>query len=154
MFVKISPLYFENTLTSHAFTSERLAVLELLAAQAAISLENARLYTVLFEENRERQQVEAALRASEASLAEGQQISHTGSWRWHVSTSEVRGSAEHSRIFGFEPVAGPRPHLHYRERVYPDGRPALEHLLNQSIPADWGPGLACNMLFRNVAAQS
>jgi PAS domain S-box-containing protein len=37
-------LYLENTLTSHAFTAERLAVLELLAAQAAISLENTRLY--------------------------------------------------------------------------------------------------------------
>ena len=31
-------------LTSHAFTSERIAVLELLAGQAAISLENTRLY--------------------------------------------------------------------------------------------------------------
>ena len=37
-------LLLENTLTSHAFTPERIAVLELLAAQAAISLENTRLY--------------------------------------------------------------------------------------------------------------
>lgn len=37
-------LLLENTLTSHAFTADRIAVLELLAAQAAISLENTRLY--------------------------------------------------------------------------------------------------------------
>jgi PAS domain S-box-containing protein len=37
-------LLLENTLTHHAFTSARIAVLELLAAQAAISLENTRLY--------------------------------------------------------------------------------------------------------------
>jgi PAS domain S-box-containing protein len=37
-------LLLENTLTSHAFTPDRLAVLELLASQAAISLENTRLY--------------------------------------------------------------------------------------------------------------
>ena len=37
-------LYLENTLTSHAFTPARLAILELLAAQAAISLEITRLY--------------------------------------------------------------------------------------------------------------
>jgi PAS domain S-box-containing protein len=37
-------LLLENTLTSHAFTPARIAVLELLAAQAAISLENTRLY--------------------------------------------------------------------------------------------------------------
>jgi PAS domain S-box-containing protein len=38
-------LYLENTLTTHVFTSDRAAVLELLAAQAAISLENTRLYS-------------------------------------------------------------------------------------------------------------
>lgn len=37
-------LLLENTLTSHAFTPARIAILELLAAQAAISLENTRLY--------------------------------------------------------------------------------------------------------------
>jgi PAS domain S-box-containing protein len=42
-------LYLENTLTSHAFTPDRIAVLELLAAQAAISLENTRLYSDLRE---------------------------------------------------------------------------------------------------------
>ncbi len=38
-------LYLENNLTTHAFTPDRVQVLELLAGQAAISLENARLYT-------------------------------------------------------------------------------------------------------------
>ena len=37
-------LVLENALASHAFTPSRIAVLELLAAQAAISLENTRLY--------------------------------------------------------------------------------------------------------------
>ena len=42
-------LYLENTLTTHAFPAGRVAVLELLAAQAAISLENTRLYSDLEE---------------------------------------------------------------------------------------------------------
>jgi PAS domain S-box-containing protein len=42
-------LYLENTLTSHAFTPDRTALLDLLAAQAAISLENTRLYSDLQE---------------------------------------------------------------------------------------------------------
>jgi PAS domain S-box-containing protein len=37
-------LYLENNLTPRAFTSERIAVLKVLASQAAISLENTRLY--------------------------------------------------------------------------------------------------------------
>ena len=42
-------LYLENALTSYAFPPDRIAILELLAAQAAISLENTRLYTDLQE---------------------------------------------------------------------------------------------------------
>jgi PAS domain S-box-containing protein len=42
-------LYLENTQTSHAFSPDRIAVLEMLAAQAAISLENTRLYSDLQE---------------------------------------------------------------------------------------------------------
>jgi PAS domain S-box-containing protein len=42
-------LFLENALTSHVFTPVRIAVLELLAAQAAISLENTRLYSDLQE---------------------------------------------------------------------------------------------------------
>jgi PAS domain S-box-containing protein len=45
----IGALYLENKLASHVFTSSRISVLELLASQAAISLENARLYSDLKE---------------------------------------------------------------------------------------------------------
>ncbi|NEP42125.1 MAG: GAF domain-containing protein [Okeania sp. SIO2H7] len=37
-------LYLENNITAGAFTSDRLEVLNLLTAQAAVSIENARLY--------------------------------------------------------------------------------------------------------------
>src|SRR5262249_13080010 len=40
----IGLLYLENNLTPHVFTPARIAVLKLLASQAAISLENTRLY--------------------------------------------------------------------------------------------------------------
>ncbi len=42
-------LYLENNLASHVFTPARIAVLEVLTSQAAISLENARLYNDLRE---------------------------------------------------------------------------------------------------------
>jgi PAS domain S-box-containing protein len=45
----IGVLYFENNLASHVFTPARISVLELLASQAAISLENAGLYNDLQE---------------------------------------------------------------------------------------------------------
>ena len=60
--VLIGMLYLENNLVTHAFASERVAVLELLASQAAISLENAQLYSNLILENGIRQRAEEALR--------------------------------------------------------------------------------------------
>jgi PAS domain S-box-containing protein len=45
----IGVLYLENNLAPHVFTPARISVLELLASQAAISLENARLYDDLRE---------------------------------------------------------------------------------------------------------
>jgi two-component system, NarL family, sensor kinase len=81
----IGILYLENNLSTGVFTSDRLQVLKLLIAQAAISLENARLYErlsdysetlerkveeqtqALQQEIAERQQTEAALRQSEAN---------------------------------------------------------------------------------------
>ncbi|MFJ3681737.1 AAA family ATPase [Pseudomonas sp. NPDC090208] len=40
-------LYLENTMVPHVFSPSRVAVLKLIAAQAAVSLENARLYRVI-----------------------------------------------------------------------------------------------------------
>jgi PAS domain S-box-containing protein len=45
----IGALYLENNLASYVFTPARISVLEVLASQAAISLENARLYNDLRE---------------------------------------------------------------------------------------------------------
>ncbi|MGK3983084.1 AAA family ATPase [Sorangium sp. So ce136] len=61
-------LYLENQLVSGVFTPGRLDVLELLASQTAISLENAMLYSDLEEENTERRRAEQALKASQEVL--------------------------------------------------------------------------------------
>ncbi|WP_442948019.1 AAA-like domain-containing protein [Nostoc sp.] len=45
-------LYLENNLTTDAFTRDRIEVLRILSAQAAISIENARLYGQLEDYNR------------------------------------------------------------------------------------------------------
>ena len=106
-------IYLENNLAPGTFTPRRIAVLELLASQAAISLENARLYAKLMAENRERTKVEA-------SLAEGQRMSLTGSWRWNVTTGAVQWSAEHFRIFGMDPAVHTPSYATYISRVHPD----------------------------------
>jgi PAS domain S-box-containing protein len=252
-------LYLENSLTPRVFTPGRIAVLKLLASQAAISVENARLHTELVIENRERQQAEEALRASEerwrslfekvpvgvmlvdqegrylavnqafeimlgyseaelhglspseitheddravtkailaaraagdrrthrrekryrgkdgrviwadvssfhvpvargtplqavfaadithrkqaeealrrseAYLAQAQQISQTGSWYWNVQTGEVRWSAEHYRIFGYDPATTKPSLAIFTERMHPEDRPDMELTVATSV---------------------
>ena len=58
-------LYLENNLIAGAFSADALGVLELLASQAAISIENARLYADLKDENTERRRIERELQLSE-----------------------------------------------------------------------------------------
>jgi PAS domain S-box-containing protein len=55
-------LYLENTLAPHIFTPERARLLELLASQAAISLENANLYSAAKEAEEKIRQGEIELR--------------------------------------------------------------------------------------------
>jgi predicted ATPase/serine phosphatase RsbU (regulator of sigma subunit)/tRNA A-37 threonylcarbamoyl transferase component Bud32 len=50
----IGLLYLENNLTTDAFTADRLALLRILSAQAAISIENALLYQTLEQKVEER----------------------------------------------------------------------------------------------------
>lgn len=63
-------LYLENNLTANSFTDERLELLRILSSQAAISIENARLYENLEEKVAERtaQLEEANAKLKELSL--------------------------------------------------------------------------------------
>jgi predicted ATPase/signal transduction histidine kinase len=101
----VGALYLENTLTPGAFTADRVAVLELLASQAAISLENARLY--------------ADLQRSEAFLVEGQRISSTGSFGWNPRSGAISWSAETFRIFHYDRTTTPTLDRVF-QRVHPE----------------------------------
>lgn len=68
---QVGLLYLENNLTTHAFTSQRLELLQLLSTQFAISIENAKLYANLEEEVRRRTaDLEESNRQLESSIQE------------------------------------------------------------------------------------
>jgi PAS domain S-box-containing protein len=68
----------------------------------------------------ERKRVEAALRRSEANLAEGQRISHTGSWAWNASSGAIFSSQELLRIFGLEAMTTPPTHETFLQVIHPE----------------------------------
>jgi PAS domain S-box-containing protein len=99
----IGVLYLENNLTPRVFTPDRLAVLELLASQAAISLENARLYADLRQENCDRSKAEEALRASEERMSLAAEAANLGMWVWDVARDEVWMTEKGRALFGIGP---------------------------------------------------
>ena len=63
---------------------------------------------------------EAALRESEAFLAEAQRLSRTGSFGWDLSRAELRCSEETFRIFEFDPEGEAPTVEHVIRRTHPD----------------------------------
>jgi len=72
----------------------------------------------------ERRRAEDRLRRSEAYLAEGQRLSHTGSWARNEYTGEAVWSQEQFQIFGYDPATTSPPGRAQlsRERVHPEDR--------------------------------
>jgi PAS domain S-box-containing protein len=110
-------LYLENNLASHVFTPARLSVLEHLALQAAISLENASLF--------------AELKQAEAFLVEAQRLSQTGSFGWNVTSGEILWSEEAFRLFGYDDAIRPNIDI-VLSRVHPDDLSLVQEVINHA----------------------
>lgn len=74
----IGIIYLENNLTTGAFTAERLELLKLLTAQAAIAIENARLYARAQEKSQQLQASLEQLQHTQAQLVQTEKISQLG----------------------------------------------------------------------------
>jgi PAS domain S-box-containing protein len=76
---------------------------------------------------------EKALQRSEAYLAAGQTLSHTGSWAWNVSSGELFWSQETFRIFEVDPAV-PSDALvkMFLERLHPEDRPKIVQGLQEA----------------------
>jgi PAS domain S-box-containing protein len=85
-------------------------------------------------ESIERQHAEDQLRRSEAYLAEGQKLSHTGSWAWKVATKEIiHWSREQYRLFGLDLDRAPQSLATILQRVHQDDYDRLLEVWNKAI---------------------
>jgi PAS domain S-box-containing protein len=107
----IGILYLENNLTTKAFTPERIQLLEMILSQAAISLENARIYE--------------ALSKSEALLNTTQSIARIGGWEYDVKSGKSFWTDELYRIHEITKNSG-IDHISESQKYYrPEDRPII-----------------------------
>jgi signal transduction histidine kinase len=79
----------------------------------------------------ERAQNDAALKRSEAFLAEAQLLSSTGSFSWRVATGEITWSAQVYRIFEFDQGVPVTLEL-IRSRVHPEDIPLFNEMVERA----------------------
>ena len=96
----------------------------------------------------ERKQAEQQLRRSEAFLAEGQRISHTGSWGWVLSSGRVTWSEEQYRMLGFEPGKAEPSVALFLTAVHPEDRSRVQQ---PPRGGDRGEAGLCDQLSRCTA---
>jgi len=79
----------------------------------------------------ERKRAEEKLRRSQEFLAEGQRLSHTGSWAWSVSSGEIYWSEETYKIFEYERGVKPTLELVF-QRIHPDDRDLVQQTIDRA----------------------
>lgn len=80
----------------------------------------------------ERRHAQEELSRSEAYLAEGQRLSHTGSWAWNVSDGDLFWSEEHYRICGLDPEKE-RPVYPAMQWIHQEDRAFVQESFEQAI---------------------
>jgi len=74
------------------------------------------------------------LQRSEAFLAQGQNISQTGSFGWNISSGEIYWSKETYTIFEYDPVVKPTLEL-VLQRIHPDDRDRVKQTIERAAEA-------------------
>ena len=86
-----------------------------------------------------RKRTEEALKRSEAYLAAGQRLSHTGSWALNVLSKELFWSEETFRIFGVDPPMSSFVLAEtFLQRIHPEDRPGIEQGIKEAPKASVG----------------
>ncbi len=116
------------------------AVIGLLGFESAtvgsLSLEDARLLRTVAEivaNALMRHEAEAAVRKSEASLAQAQKIARLGNWDWDIVTNGLTWSDEIYRIFGVEPQEFGATYDAFLGYIHPQDRQSVVDAVNRAV---------------------
>jgi PAS domain S-box-containing protein len=116
-----------STLNEFIEDKEQLSLFQEVADDIALALHTIEL-------NEKHEEAEEALRKSESSLAEAQQIANLGSLNWDIEKNEISCSDEAYHIFGITSQEfGLMTHEKFLEFVHPEDREFVKKLVNETL---------------------
>jgi PAS domain S-box-containing protein len=118
-------LYLENNLAARVFSSARIAVLKLVASQAAVSLENARLYRDVAER--------------EAKIGRLVDANIIGIVFWNINGTIIDANEAFLRMVGYEREELSLGEIRWRDLTAPDFRDAAEQALVEALTHGHAP---------------
>ncbi|MDZ8094047.1 MAG: GAF domain-containing protein [Nostoc sp. DedQUE05] len=118
---------------SRHWQSVELDLLDRLAVQIAIAIQQGSAYQQLQAELAERQRTEAALKASEEKLKLTLSFAGIGYWEWNPITDQILASENAIRCFGSDLSDVNWTYEKWRGQVYPEDREWVEPQLRQAI---------------------
>lgn len=134
-------LYLENRLTESAFTREHLHTLRVLGSQAAISIENAQLYTNMEEQVHKRtQELSQAihrLQTEKRRLADIIEGTDVGTWELNLQTRETIFNEGTANLLGLSlEQMGADPLQTWRKAAHPEDIKNADHLVAQHLSGE------------------
>ncbi len=125
-------LYLENNLTTGAFTPQRLEVLNLLSSQAAISIQNAKLYAELRESENKLMQFLEAVPVGITVFSPNGQISYINQTGRHILGQGARPETTPEEIGSTYQI-----YIAGTDQIYPtEQMPALRALNGETVKID------------------
>lgn len=118
-----------NRPNQRAFGQHDVDLLMALTNQAAIAIENVRLYDEAHQEITQRKRVEQALRESEERLKFAMDAANDSLFDWNMQTNQVYFGPNYYKMVGYTPEEMPT----WREMIHPDDRDRVAEATQEVI---------------------
>ncbi|MCB4859419.1 PAS domain S-box protein [Sphingobium sp. PNB] len=107
--------------------------LEGLAAEAAVAIDNARLFQALERELTQRRKAESELADSEARLRLATEAAEIGTWDYHPASNQLRWDVRCKQLFGLSPEAAVTYEGSFIAGIHPDDRERADEAVQRAI---------------------
>jgi len=113
--------------------SIEIELLQQLATQVGIAIQQADLFAQVSAELQERLKAEADLRESEAGLSLALEAAQMGTWNWNIQTGQIQWSANMEALFGLAPGEFDGSYEMFVSSLHPEDSDRVLEAINYSI---------------------